>query len=43
LTTSADGEGFIHIHNGIFGSGQLRPSVHDWNNPVVAITIELLS
>lgn len=38
-----EGEGFIHIHNGIFGGGQLRPSVHGWNNPGVVITIEKLS
>lgn len=41
-TDAGDGEGFIHVHNGIFDVGQLKPSVHGWNNPVVAITIEKL-
>lgn len=41
-TDAGDGEGFIHVHSGIYGGGQLRPSVHGWRNPVVAITIERL-
>ena len=41
-TDAGDGEGFIHVHNGIYGGGQLKPSVHGWRNPVVAITIERL-
>ena len=41
-TNAGDGEGFIHVHNGIYGGGQLTPSVHGWRNPVVAITIERL-
>lgn len=40
-TNAGDGEGYIHIHSGIFDVGQLKPWVHGWNNPVVAITIEL--
>jgi len=35
-----DGEGFIHVHNGVHGGGDLVPADHDWRNPVVAITIE---
>jgi len=35
-----DREGFIHVHNGIFGGGDLVPSEHDWNNPVVEIIVE---
>lgn len=41
-TDAGDGEGFIHVHNGIYGGGQLTPSVHGWRNPVVEITIERL-
>lgn len=34
------GEGFIHIHNGVHGIGNLVPAIHDWNNPVAKIVIE---
>lgn len=37
------GEGYIFIHPGIHGvggAGGLDPAVHDWNNPVVEVTIE---
>ena len=37
-----DGEGFIHVHGGIHGVGDLVPAAHDWRNPVVEITIERL-
>ena len=39
-TNAGDGEGFIHIHPGIFGVGQLKPVVYDWKNPVAVITIK---
>lgn len=35
-----DGEGFIHVHGGVHGVGDLVPATHDWRNPVVEITIE---
>ena len=37
-----DGEGFIHIHNGIHGVGdpELDPAEYDWHNPVASITIK---
>jgi len=35
-----DGEGFIHIHNGVHGIGDLTPAIFDWRNPVAKITIE---
>ncbi len=41
-TNFGDGEGFIHIHNGIQGGADLDPAIHGWLNPVVAITIERL-
>lgn len=34
------GEGFVHIHNGVHGIGDLVPAIHDWNNPVAKIVIE---
>ncbi|MBM4257233.1 MAG: hypothetical protein FJ147_15200 [Deltaproteobacteria bacterium] len=33
------GEGFVHIHNGIHGVGNLTPALRDWRNPVARILI----
>lgn len=33
-------EGFVHIHSGIHGVGDLMPSDLDWRNPVIQVTIE---
>ena len=33
------GEGYVHIHAGIHGVGNLIPAVRDWRNPVARITI----
>ena len=33
------GEGYVYIHPGIFGIGDLPDYAHDWNNPVAKITI----
>lgn len=33
------GEGYIHIHAGIQGVGDLAPAEFDWRNPVAKITI----
>jgi hypothetical protein len=35
-----DGEGFVHIHNGVHGIGDLVPATHGWLNPTAKITIE---
>lgn len=35
-----DGEGFVHIHNGVHGIGDLVPATMGWLNPVAKITIE---
>ncbi len=32
-------EGYVHIHRGIHGVGDLVAAVHDWRNPVAKITI----
>ena len=34
-----DGEGYVHIHRGMHGIGDLAPDVYDWRNPVAAVTI----
>lgn len=34
------GEGFVHIHNGIHGVGNLPANIRDWRNPVAEIVIE---
>lgn len=36
----AGGEGFVHIHPGIHGIGDLKPAERDWRNPVAKIVIE---
>ena len=33
------GEGYVHIHAGIHGIGDLDPAIRDWRNPVARITI----
>jgi hypothetical protein len=33
------GEGYVHIHRGIHGIGDLNASTYDWRNPVAKITI----
>lgn len=33
------GEGFISIHNGVHGGGDLNPAEQDWRNPVAIITV----
>lgn len=34
------GEGFVHIHNGIHGIGDLVAATMDWRNPVAEIVIK---
>ena len=36
------GEGYVHIHPGIHGIGDLNAASHDWRNPVAKITIRLI-
>ena len=33
------GEGYVHIHAGIHGVGNLNPALRDWRNPVAKISI----
>ncbi|MEZ5601637.1 MAG: hypothetical protein R3F36_12070 [Candidatus Competibacteraceae bacterium] len=34
------GEGFVHIHAGIHGIGDLNAADYDWRNPVATVTVE---
>jgi Spondin_N len=36
------GEGFVHVHRGVHGGGNLKPSNRDWNNPVAEVRIRLV-
>lgn len=36
-------EGFVHVSAGIHGTADLDPSVHDWRNPVVEITLRKMN
>lgn len=33
------GEGFVYIHNGVHGVGNLNPALRDWGNPVARVLI----
>ena len=33
-------EGYVHVHRGIHGVGELDPAVYDWRNPVARITVK---
>ena len=39
LSPDRDGEGYVHIHRGIHGIGDLNAADHDWRNPVAKIRI----
>lgn len=34
-----DGEGYVHVHAGIFGGADVPAPLYDWKNPVAEITI----
>jgi hypothetical protein len=36
------GEGFVHVHRGVHGVGDLQPNVRDWRNPVATVSIRLV-
>jgi hypothetical protein len=36
------GEGFVHVHRGIHGVGDLKPIGRDWRNPVATVSIRLV-
>jgi hypothetical protein len=37
---TTDAEGYVYIHSGIHGMGDLDPAVRDWQNPVATIRIQ---
>lgn len=37
--SAADGEGFIHIHRGMHGIGDLPAAIYDWRNPVAKVIV----
>jgi len=39
LSPMDDGEGFVHVANGIHGIGDLSPEVFDWRNPVATVHV----
>ena len=39
---AADGEGYVYIHPGIQGTGDLNPASHAWHNPVAKVTIKFI-
>jgi hypothetical protein len=36
------GEGFVHVHRGVHGVGNLKPSRRDWRNPVAQVQVRLV-
>lgn len=36
---SGNGEGFVHVHPGIHGLGDLADGRYDWRNPMVQIKV----
>ncbi len=38
--SSDQGEGFVHIHAGMHGIGDIRAAQHDWRGPVAKIRIQ---
>lgn len=39
LRDTAEAEGFVHVHSGIHGVGELVPADSDWANPVAIIQV----
>jgi len=42
-TDASDGEGFVHVHRGIHGIGELDPAEYDWRNPVAHVSIRRIN
>ena len=36
------GEGFVHVHRGVHGVGDLKPNARDWRNPVAEVRVRLV-
>ena len=37
---ATDGEGFVHVANGVQGIGDLPPETYDWRNPIARVVIK---
>jgi hypothetical protein len=35
-------EGFVSVHNGIHGIGDLAPATYDWRNPAIVVSVRKL-
>lgn len=40
--SDAGGEGYVYVHNGIHGIGDLNAAEFDWNNPAAKVVIQKL-
>jgi hypothetical protein len=40
LSPADAGEGFVYVHNGIHGIGELNAAAYDWRNPAALIVIK---
>ena len=36
---TAEAEGFVYVHSGLHGTGDLQPSIYSWNNPGAVVTV----
>lgn len=43
VSAGVGGEGYVHIHAGIHGIGDLMPAEYDWRNPVARITVRQIN
>lgn len=37
---ATDGEGFVHVANGVQGVGDLAPETYDWRNPIARVIVK---
>lgn len=43
ISANEGGEGYVHIHAGIHGIGDLEAAEYDWRNPVARITVRRIA
>ncbi|CAB9523249.1 Spondin_N [Seminavis robusta] len=39
---SGNGEGFVHVHRGFFGVGDLSQPGYDWRNPMMRVEMDMM-
>jgi Spondin_N len=37
------GEGFVHVHRGMHGTGEFKAAARDWRNPVAQVRVRLVN